>query len=48
MPDAIQVHQLVKNFGRVRALDGLDMTAREGEVHGFTTTSAPSRRSSKP
>ncbi|QFY09763.1 ATP-binding cassette domain-containing protein [Nonomuraea phyllanthi] len=35
MPDAIQVHQLVKNFGRVRALDGLDMTVREGEVHGF-------------
>ncbi|MFI7453645.1 ATP-binding cassette domain-containing protein [Nonomuraea sp. NPDC049714] len=35
MPDAIRIHQLIKNFGRVRALDGLDMTVREGEVHGF-------------
>ncbi|MEO3886698.1 ABC transporter ATP-binding protein [Nonomuraea sp. B5E05] len=35
MPDAIEVRRLVKNFGRVRALDGLDMTVREGEVHGF-------------
>jgi ABC-2 type transport system ATP-binding protein len=35
MPDAIQIHQLIKDFGRVRALDGLDMTVREGEVHGF-------------
>jgi ABC-2 type transport system ATP-binding protein len=35
MPDAIQIHQLIKNFGRTRALDGLDMTVREGEVHGF-------------
>lgn len=26
---------LVKTFGSVRALDGLDMTVRAGEVHGF-------------
>ena len=26
---------LRKSFGRVRALDGLDMTVRRGEVHGF-------------
>ncbi|GLZ03076.1 ABC transporter ATP-binding protein [Actinomadura sp. NBRC 104412] len=26
---------LVKTFGRTRALDGLDLTVRTGEVHGF-------------
>ncbi|MEV0793348.1 ABC transporter ATP-binding protein [Kribbella sp. NPDC050459] len=26
---------LVKRFGRTRALDGLDLTVRTGEVHGF-------------
>ncbi len=31
----IEIHGLVKNFGPVRALDGLDLTVREGEVHGF-------------
>ncbi len=31
----IEVHQLVKTFGRTRALDGLDLTVRAGEVHGF-------------
>ncbi|MEV0622644.1 ABC transporter ATP-binding protein [Nonomuraea sp. NPDC050404] len=35
MTDAISIHALTKNFGQVRALDGLDMTVREGEVHGF-------------
>ncbi|MEU8363848.1 ATP-binding cassette domain-containing protein [Nonomuraea sp. NPDC048882] len=35
MPDVIEISGLVKTFGRVRALDGLDMTVREGEVHGF-------------
>jgi ABC-2 type transport system ATP-binding protein len=32
---AISVSGLVKTFGRTRALDGLDMTVRTGEVHGF-------------
>jgi ABC-2 type transport system ATP-binding protein len=32
---AISVSGLVKSFGRTRALDGLDMTVRTGEVHGF-------------
>ncbi|MGH3645339.1 MAG: ATP-binding cassette domain-containing protein [Mycobacterium sp.] len=32
---AIEVHGLTKNFGSVRALDGLDLTVAEGEVHGF-------------
>jgi len=32
---AIDVQGLAKNFGAVRALDGLDLTVAEGEVHGF-------------
>lgn len=32
---AIEIRGLTKNFGAVRALDGLDLTVREGEVHGF-------------
>jgi len=32
---AIEVRDLTKNFGSVRALDGLDLTVAEGEVHGF-------------
>jgi ABC-2 type transport system ATP-binding protein len=35
VPTAISVSGLVKSFGRTRALDGLDMTVRSGEVHGF-------------
>lgn len=31
----IDIHGLTKNFGAVRALDGLELTVREGEVHGF-------------
>lgn len=32
---AIELHGLVKTFGTARALDGLDLTVEEGEVHGF-------------
>lgn len=32
---AIQVEGLTKSFGRARALDGLDLTVAEGDVHGF-------------
>ncbi|NUT43651.1 MAG: ABC transporter ATP-binding protein [Thermoactinospora sp.] len=35
MSDAISVDGLVKTYGRTRALDGLDLTVRTGEVHGF-------------
>jgi ABC-2 type transport system ATP-binding protein len=35
MTTAIEVSGLVKSFGRTRALDGLDLTVRTGEVHGF-------------
>ncbi|MFG2088574.1 ATP-binding cassette domain-containing protein [Spirillospora sp. NPDC048824] len=31
----IEVSGLVKTFGRTRALDGLDLSVRAGEVHGF-------------
>jgi ABC-2 type transport system ATP-binding protein len=31
----IHIQKLAKTFGKVRALDGLDLTVRPGEVHGF-------------
>jgi ABC-2 type transport system ATP-binding protein len=33
--DAISIAGLQKSFGHVRALDGLDLRVRTGEVHGF-------------
>ena len=33
--DAISISGLVKTFGTTRALDGLDLEVRSGEVHGF-------------
>ncbi|MFP5254524.1 MAG: ATP-binding cassette domain-containing protein [Acidimicrobiia bacterium] len=35
MGPVISVHGLVKAFGSVRALDGLDLEVAPGEVHGF-------------
>src|SRR5919204_1520767 len=35
MDSVITVAGLVKSFGRTRALDGLDLVVRAGEVHGF-------------
>ena len=35
MTTAIEVAGLVKSFGRTRALDGLNLSVRTGEVHGF-------------
>jgi ABC-2 type transport system ATP-binding protein len=35
MTDAIEIRALRKSFGRTRALDGLDLTVRTGEVHAF-------------
>lgn len=31
----IELHDMVKTFGSVRALDGLQLTVEPGEVHGF-------------
>ena len=33
--NAIELRDVVKTFGPVRALDGLDLTVQSGEVHGF-------------
>jgi ABC-2 type transport system ATP-binding protein len=35
MSNAIEVRGLRKSFGQTRALDGLDLTVRTGEVHAF-------------
>ncbi|MEV4898595.1 ABC transporter ATP-binding protein [Nonomuraea sp. NPDC055795] len=35
MNDLISVAGLTKSYGATRALDGLDLTVRTGEVHGF-------------
>jgi ABC-2 type transport system ATP-binding protein len=35
MNAVIDVHQLTKSFGPVRALDGLDLVVEPGQVHGF-------------
>jgi ABC-2 type transport system ATP-binding protein len=33
--NAIEISGLVKDYGPTRALDGLDLTVRTGEIHGF-------------
>lgn len=35
MSSAIETSSLVKVYGSVRALDGLDLEVGEGEIHGF-------------
>ncbi|GAA3114258.1 ABC-2 type transport system ATP-binding protein [Kribbella aluminosa] len=35
MTDVINIGELTKTFGKVRALDGLNLIVRPGEVHGF-------------
>ena len=35
MPTAIETHALAKSFGKTRALDGIDLTVREGSVYGL-------------
>jgi len=35
MSAVIEIEGLTKRFGHTRALDGLDLTVRTGEVHGF-------------
>jgi hypothetical protein len=40
---AVVVSGLVKEFGDTRALDRLDLSAFEGEVHGFRARTVPAR-----
>jgi ABC-2 type transport system ATP-binding protein len=35
MQAAIEVHQLTKNYGPVRAVDAVHLTVRRGEIYGF-------------
>lgn len=35
LPLVVEVEGLVKRFGRLRALDGLNLDVREGEIHGL-------------
>ena len=36
MTAAVEVHQLVREFrGGIRAVDGLDLEVRDGEIYGF-------------
>ncbi|WP_019546103.1 ABC transporter ATP-binding protein [Streptomyces sulphureus] len=35
MTPAIEMHDVTKSFGRVRALDGVELAVAPGEVHGF-------------
>jgi ABC-2 type transport system ATP-binding protein len=35
MTEAIRAEGIIKRFGKVTALDGLDLSVRTGEVHGF-------------
>jgi ABC-2 type transport system ATP-binding protein len=35
MSDVVDVHDLVKTFGHVRALDRLELQVTAGQVHGF-------------
>src|SRR6202011_3772532 len=35
MTNVIEARDLRKSYGRTRALDGLDLTVRTGEVHAF-------------
>ena len=33
--NAVEVHQVVKTFGRIRALDGITLSVRRGEIYGL-------------
>ncbi len=35
MSDLIEAEGLIKSFGRVKALDGLDLGVGRGQIHGF-------------
>ena len=35
MSNLIEAEGLIKSFGRVKALDGLDLGVGQGQIHGF-------------
>src|SRR4051812_8466560 len=35
MPDVLEIEGLAKTFGGVKALQGVDLTVRAGEIHGL-------------
>ena len=39
MTTVIRTSGLTKHYGRVHALDGLDLAVDEGQVHGFLAVS---------
>ena len=41
MTSAIEVEGLVKTFGKVRALDGIDMVATQGTVFSLLGSTSP-------
>src|SRR5215207_1303399 len=43
MENTITASGLLKRFGQTRALDGLDLEVRAGEVHGFLASRRPWR-----
>ena len=40
----IAVQDLVKEYGRFRAVDGISLDVKPGEIHGFLGPTAPARR----
>lgn len=44
MPNVIEVIGLHKSFGKFPALNGVDLTVAQGQVHGFLAAGAVSRR----
>ena len=44
MTAAVEVEDLAKHYGGVRAVDGITFSVAEGEVFGFSATTARARR----
>ena len=40
MDIVVKVRELCKHFGPIRAVDGLDLTVRAGEIYGLTLARA--------
>ena len=40
----VEARGLVKAYGRIRAVDGVDLTVSAGDIYGFLGPTAPARR----